>query len=476
MLRWLARLLGVAAVGVGIGIALMPFDTDVTIPVEPAFEGTSECRAPIREVLSDGVDGATLVDEPGATPTLTEGFGCEEPARRRLAVSAGSVAAGLLVLGVAARRRAPGRTVPIEADVDGIWPSDDPASATPATPAAPSLVDGPIPRPAVTAPVPIVGNAPRGAGETEPRAGARLPIVSGVTPDAAAPDDLADVRQHYQSIQEEDRLATGLDQLELVRTRQILRRHLPAEPAAILDVGGGTGVHAAWLAEAGHSVHVVDLAPRHVELVNRTLGARGVTAVVGDARRLDAPNSSYDIVLLFGPLYHLLDRADRLEALVEARRVVRPGGMVAVAAISRFASLFDGLTRGFLFDAAFRDIVGGDLRDGQHRNHSDQPSWFTTAYFHHPDDLAAEIGEAGLELDELVGVEGMAGWMPHLEEQWATPEGRRVIVEAAEGIEAEPALLGLSAHLLAIARRPGGSAGTGGPAEDPGPRRVLRRR
>ena len=113
-------------------------------------------------------------------------------------------------------------------------------------------------------------------------------IVSGV-------DDADAILRHYQAIQEEERITAGLGQLELVRTQEILRRHLPSPPARILDVGGGTGVHAAWLAEDGYDVHVVDIAPRHVEMVKRTLNSLGVTAEVGEARALGSPDHTFDV-------------------------------------------------------------------------------------------------------------------------------------------------------------------------------------
>ena len=91
-------------------------------------------------------------------------------------------------------------------------------------------------------------------------------------------------------------------------------------------------------------------------------------AQVGDARRLPYGDASADAALLLGPLYHLTDRGDRLTALSEARRVLRTGGLVAAAAISRFASTFDGLARGFLADPRFEHVVERDVHDGQHRN------------------------------------------------------------------------------------------------------------
>lgn len=259
------------------------------------------------------------------------------------------------------------------------------------------------------------------------------------------------VVEHYQSSREEDRISRGFGQLELVRVQEVLARYLPSVPAKILDVGGATGVHARWLAQAGHLVRIVDIAPRHVGTANEDLSELGVKAELGDARSLQFSDDTFDVVLVFGPLYHLIERSDRIRALREAARVVRPTGMVAVGAISRFASLFDGLARGFLFDPDFVRIVERDLKDGQHRNPHQREHWFTTAFFHHPDELRQEVTEAGLDVTELVGLEGLADWLPQLSRRWEDPEARAVIVWAARAIESEPALLALSGHLLAVA-------------------------
>ena len=128
-------------------------------------------------------------------------------------------------------------------------------------------------------------------------------------------------------------------------------------------------------------------------------------ATVGDARALEAADAGADAVLLLGPLYHLVERADRLRALREAHRVLRPGGVVLAAAISRFASTIDGLAKEALADPLFETMVEGDLRDGRHVNPdpAGRPNWFTTAYFHRPEDLGAEVEAAGFALEALVG-------------------------------------------------------------------------
>jgi len=264
----------------------------------------------------------------------------------------------------------------------------------------------------------------------------------------------AEVVGHYESIREEDRLSSGLGQLELLRVQEVLRRYLPPPPVRVLDVGGGTGIHASWLAERGDRVHVIDLTPRHVEKVRSELGGLGVTAEEGDARTLKVADDSFDVVLIFGPMYHLTTLEDRQQALREAIRAVRPGGLIAVAAINRFASLFDGLARGFLFDSTFRKIVERDLAEGQHRNPDNRPHWFTTAYFHDPEQLRGELERMDLDVVALVGVEGLAGWLGDLGEKWETDDGRESILYAARTIESTPSLLGLSAHLLAITRAP----------------------
>lgn len=264
-----------------------------------------------------------------------------------------------------------------------------------------------------------------------------------------------EIIEHYRAIDEGARITEGYGQLELVRTQEIVRRHLPARGLRVLDIGGATGVHAAWLAADGHQVALFDVVSEHVRTAGQlAAGTPAITASVGDARALPVADSSVDAALMFGPLYHLTARSERLAALREATRAVRPGGPIFVAAISRFASLFDGLARGFLFEAEFRAIVDADLSSGQHRNPQQRPHWFTTAYFHHPDELREECREAGLDVVEVVGVEGLAGWLGHLAERWGTPADREVILHAARATEREPTLLGLSAHLVAVTRTP----------------------
>lgn len=277
------------------------------------------------------------------------------------------------------------------------------------------------------------------------------------SPDAPAslPPEIA---AHYAAGVEAARLSSGTGLLEMARTRELLTRYLPPPPAVILDVGGGPGAYACWLAAQGYEVHLVDPVPLHVEQARRASEARPgrplASVRLGDARRLEEPDAGVDALLLLGPLYHLTERDDRLAALREARRVLKPGGPAFAAGISRFASLLDGLARDLFTDPDFARMVERDLRDGQHRNPTGRLDYFTTAFFHHPRELEAEMREAGLAVEAVFGIEGPGWLLPDVDARWADPARRARLLAAARAVEREPSLLGASAHLLALGRRP----------------------
>lgn len=265
------------------------------------------------------------------------------------------------------------------------------------------------------------------------------------------------IESHYGTGYERSRLFPGgRASLEFVRSMELLERLLPAPPAQVLDVGGGPGSYAAPMAGLGYRVHLVDPVRLHVEQALQAASgdpAVSFTAAMGDARELSEAAESQDAVVLFGPLYHLTEAAHRAQALTQVRRVLRPGGRLLAMAVGRFASLLDGLYRGWLDDPEFRPIVDQDLVDGQHRNSDPvgRPEFFTTAYFHTPDGLADEIELAGFTGTTVYGVEG-PGWP--LRREWADPQRREQILFAARSVETQPSLIGFSSHLIAAATKP----------------------
>jgi SAM-dependent methyltransferase len=255
-----------------------------------------------------------------------------------------------------------------------------------------------------------------------------------------------EIVSYYERGEEDQRLRSGTGRLEYWRTQDVLRRLLPAS-SRVLDVGGGSGVHAEWLIEEGHHVELVDPVPLHVAQAERIAG---VTARLGDALALPCPDNAFDVVLLMGPLYHLTDHAERVRALREAARVSR--GLVVCATINRCAPLHDTLRAGRYFDPAVRARVEASVASGTHRPRGAE-ALFTTAYFHTPDEIATESAEAGLDVVGQYGVEGAAWLMSEIDAWLDDPPRRADVLSALRLTESVPTLLGVSGHLLTAMRR-----------------------
>ena len=268
------------------------------------------------------------------------------------------------------------------------------------------------------------------------------------------PEDLKPpaMEEHYARGLELDRLAEPTGQLEFERTQEIILRHLPPPPAVVADIGGGPGRYALWLGQLGYQILHRDLMPLHVEQLQQAAsGNSHIQTALGDARQLDLASQSADAVLLLGPLYHLARRKDRLQALAEVRRVVRPGGPVFVAAISRWATRMDGILRLRLYESI--PEAEAELSAIERTGHLPplRPGSFC-GYLHRPGQLRAELAASGLQVLDLVGVEGPAYLLDDLAARLADDEDRRVVLETARALERVPELLGIGPHLLATAR------------------------
>ena len=269
------------------------------------------------------------------------------------------------------------------------------------------------------------------------------------------------IRDYYERAPEAERLRTGSSQLEFERTKELVGERLPKPPARILDVGGGPGTYALWLAGLGHEVHLIDPVEHLVAQARERsdLSAHKIASCsLGDARALKWDDNSIDLILELGPFYHLIDEEDRRQALKEAYRVLRPGGCVFAAGISRFASALDGLSRDLFADPKFQAIVKADLEEGVHRNETGQLDYFTTAKFHRPEELEAEVGAAGFSDVQVLGIEGPAWMLPDFEERWGDPRRRVDLLATARRLEREPSVRGISAHLLAVGKKPSAEA------------------
>ena len=274
---------------------------------------------------------------------------------------------------------------------------------------------------------------------------------SAMPPSNTVDAEEAFVRAYYERGEERERLSDGRGQLEFIRTTEIVGRNLPPRPAVIADIGGGPGRYALWLASLGYQVEHRDLMPLHVtQLQVDGAAVPGIRTAIGDARALDLPDASADAVLLLGPLYHLARRADRMTAIGEAARILRPGGALFAAAISRWATRIDGIIGQQIY---LKYPAALDLIDEAERTGVFPPlhAGAFSAYSHRPDDLRAELTEAGFEVTDLVSVEGPGMILPDLEARMDDPADRVAILEGARALERVPELIGFGPHLLATA-------------------------
>lgn len=250
----------------------------------------------------------------------------------------------------------------------------------------------------------------------------------------------ASLVEYYRTRDESLRLGRGEGLVEFERTQHLIRQVIP--PASrVVDVGGGDGVHARWLVADGHEVVTVDLVAEHVE---RARGS-GLSAQVGDARALPFPNSSFDVVLLLGPLYHLRDLGDRMLALSEVKRILRPGGLFVGAAINRSAVLVDAIRKGSIVDPGVRAVLERIAVVG----HDDTGTGSGAMYFHRSEDFLAEVVGAGFIDVRLRGVEGPAWTLipPDCSPHHPLVEQTRFVAELTDEIDSAVAS---SSHVLAF--------------------------
>jgi ubiquinone/menaquinone biosynthesis C-methylase UbiE len=264
------------------------------------------------------------------------------------------------------------------------------------------------------------------------------------------------IKDYYNNEIESNRLNLDYFKLEGIRTKEIITRFLISNNFNIIDIGGGAGFYSFWLQSLGHRVSLVDLSPKNIELANDYAAKNSIgleSCSIGDATQLKFPDNNFDIALLLGPLYHLTNREERVTALREAKRVLKPGGIMIAAFISRYASLLDGFRRDLIKDDRFEKILLGDLKDGIHINETDNPEYFTTAYFHTPRAIEDEIMEGGMKLEKIVAVESVGWVIDDFSDKIKDLKYWSRVQNILNEIESNPDLIAMSPHILSIARK-----------------------
>jgi S-adenosylmethionine-dependent methyltransferase len=240
--------------------------------------------------------------------------------------------------------------------------------------------------------------------------------------------------------------------MEYALTLRIFADYLPPLPATILDIGGGPGRYAIALAQKGYQVTLIDLTPEHIEFARAQANEMNVMLDTqqGDARTLShIANESYDAVLVMGPLYHLPEEVDRRQCLQEASRILRPGGMIFTAHISRMAYLLYCIREHGVAQALTeREVIQSLIRTGSH------PSMlFPQMYCAGPDEIQTMLTSEGFTMHALYATEGIT---PLIESQINALSSDQFDqwVDLNYQIASQPWNLGASEHFLAVGEKP----------------------
>jgi ubiquinone/menaquinone biosynthesis C-methylase UbiE len=265
------------------------------------------------------------------------------------------------------------------------------------------------------------------------------------------------VERHY----DEDALGPGyeLERLErhspaeLHMTLRALERWAPRSGTAI-DIGVGSGIYSAWLASRRLSLHLVDLSTRLLDSTTARLAAAGLGERIAGRHHASAtdlrflPDRCADVVLLLGPLYHLPSLDDRRAAVDEARRLLKPQGLLFAAGVNRMAFLRDAFRESFHRGAAIREICLGVLADGVLAPAIAPPIG------HAHVTSAAEFGalfEDGFERLALLGLESFTS--PAQQHLASLPEeDREAWLDVVEATASLPDALGYADHFLYVGR------------------------
>lgn len=262
------------------------------------------------------------------------------------------------------------------------------------------------------------------------------------------------IKHYYAGGIEKTRLI--VDKLEGLRSKEIIQRYLPSSPINIIDIGGGTGYYSFWLQQMGHQVTLFDLSPDNIEWAKSHAKESGIQLTntqVGDATNMPFANEQFDLALLFGPLYHLTEKQDRVKALSETARILKRGSTMLAAIISRYASVFDGYRRNLVDDERFITMMNNDLQNGIHINKTDNPEYFTTAFFHSIADIKREVEESGLRLIKLVAVEGFAWVIDNFTERLKDAHYMSNLQNTLNKVESNEDIVAMSPHIIVVAEK-----------------------
>ncbi len=256
---------------------------------------------------------------------------------------------------------------------------------------------------------------------------------------------MTELEEYYNKFDEEKRLGRPHGQVEFITAMKYIHKYLEKmENPKIFDIGAGTGRYCVALANEGYDVSAIELVKHNLGILkakNSTVKARQ-----GNALNLKKyEDNSFDLTLLFGPMYHLFSFEDKLKALMEAKRVTKPGGYIMVAYCMNEYSV---LTYGFKEKHIKECVEEGKLDDTFH-----VVAQIKDLYdYVRLEDIDKLNEAAGLKRDLIISTDGAANYIRTALREMDEEEFKLFMDYHLSTCE-RPDLLGAGAHTLDILKK-----------------------
>lgn len=260
------------------------------------------------------------------------------------------------------------------------------------------------------------------------------------------------VIESYNNYCEEERLSTNnARRIEFVTTSRALKELLP-KGTKVLDCGAGTGIYSFFLQNLGFDVTAVDLTPRHIDLINEKQknNAEKIKTAVCDARNLNVfSDEEFDVVLNMGPFYHLPEKSGREKCMSECLRVLKKGGILATAYISKFYVFsYVAANNPKYLTAEFKN----EILNKEALMHDDKNCFWTDSFYSSPEEMEEYYKNNNLEIIDHFAQDGISPMISEKIDALSTQKFETWCNVHYETCR-EKSILGSNNHILIVGRK-----------------------
>lgn len=254
-------------------------------------------------------------------------------------------------------------------------------------------------------------------------------------------DEFEQINRTYDLFDEEHRLSSKAARVEFLTTVKYIEKYL-GPGMKILDIGAGAGEYSLYFAEQGYEVSALELADRNIAAFKKRIKPEHkIELIQGNAVDLsNYPDESFDIVLMFGPLYHLHSEEDRQKAIAEAKRVAKKDAVLFFAFIGNDMIFITELN----YDSDY--IKTGDF-DRETFKMDDFPF-----VFHTVDDCRKILKSGGIKVLHEVASDGVSELMAEKINK-LDDEDYEIYLRYHYYCCEKPEMLGRSNHLLFVGKK-----------------------